>query len=115
VSLNYWLSIQLSFRRRAVILLGVSSARPKVQNDGVVIAIKRNVHWIEIIACKSNVEIMWNFLVTILQDDFMLIEGNSGNTAAIDGTTMKFEEVEEPVPLERALVLTRLKAGGRIP
>ena len=49
---------------------------------------------------SNNVEIMKNFLVTILQDDFMLIDGNSGNTTAIDGTTMKFEEVEEPVPLE---------------
>jgi hypothetical protein len=39
----------------------------------------------------NNVEIMRNFLVTILQDDFMLIEGNSGNTTAIGGTTMTFK------------------------
>ena len=37
---------------------------------------------------SSNVEIMWNILVTILQDDSISFEGEAGNTAAIDDTAV---------------------------
>jgi hypothetical protein len=33
---------------------------------------------------SNDVEIMWNILVAILQDDFALVEDNSGDPPAID-------------------------------
>ena len=42
---------------------------------------------------SSNVEIIWNILVTILQDNSISFEGEAGNTAAINDIAVIFNNI----------------------
>jgi len=42
---------------------------------------------------SSNIKIMWNILVTILQDNFISFEGEAGNIAAIDDIAVIFDNI----------------------
>jgi hemolysin-activating ACP:hemolysin acyltransferase len=91
--------------------------RPKVEYDGIVTTIKSNVSWIEAIVSESkgmevlntrtyalhagyNVEIMWNILVAILQDDFLLVEGDPGNPTAIDCAAVISDKIRKVILAE---------------